>query len=170
MKKELIVDGEMLEFDFSRSELGFRVHLPDGDCDVIPVELPDGRTVCIVDGVVIELAPGDRENIRIARKGPRTNIVEVEDPRQIRRKSTIGLAEGSAEIRTSMPGKIVNILVENEQLVEANQGIIVMEAMKMENELRTPVAGKVRLLGIEQGQAVDSGFVVAVVEAADTSS
>jgi biotin carboxyl carrier protein len=165
MKKEIIVDGENLEFEFTRGEMEYTVNLPDGSCKVIPVELPDGRTICIVDGVVIELAPGDRSEVRVARKGPRINIVEVEDPRKIRRRSDIGLAEGSAEIRSSMPGKIVSILVETGQHVEANQGIVVMEAMKMENELRTPVAGKVRLLGINQGQPVETGCVVAVVEA-----
>lgn len=165
MKKELIVDGETLEFDFDRGELAYTVHLPDGDCKVIPVDLPDGRTICIVDGVVIELSPGDREDVRVARKGPRINIVDVVDPRRIRRKSGIGMAEGSAEIAASMPGKLVKILVEDGQHVEVNQGIVVMEAMKMENELRTPVAGKVRLLGLTEGQAIDAGVVVAAVEA-----
>jgi biotin carboxyl carrier protein len=63
-----------------------------------------------------------------------------------------------------MPGKIVRLLVEAGQQVQAEQGLVVVEAMKMENELRAPRAGCVREVGVREGQAVEMGAVLVVVE------
>jgi biotin carboxyl carrier protein len=63
-----------------------------------------------------------------------------------------------------MPGKMVRILVESGQAVQADQGLVVMEAMKMENELRSPRAGRVREVHVREGQAVETGALLVVVD------
>lgn len=71
---------------------------------------------------------------------------------------------GTAEIKSPMPGKIINFLVAPGDAVEEGQGIVVVEAMKMENELRAPKAGVVARLHGKSGEAVESGTVLAVIE------
>jgi biotin carboxyl carrier protein len=62
-----------------------------------------------------------------------------------------------------MPGKVVRVLVTAGQSVQAGEGIVVVEAMKMENELRAPRAGVVKQIMARPGQSVESGAVLAVV-------
>ena len=63
-----------------------------------------------------------------------------------------------------MPGKVVRVLVTAGQHVRAGEGIVVVEAMKMENELRAPRAGIVRQVAVHQGVSVEAGSVLAVVD------
>jgi biotin carboxyl carrier protein len=62
-----------------------------------------------------------------------------------------------------MPGKVVRVLVEKGQEVKAGASLVVVEAMKMENELRAPRAGRVVELPVREGQAVESGALLAIV-------
>ena len=63
-----------------------------------------------------------------------------------------------------MPGKIVRILCAADDRVEARQGIVVMEAMKMQNEIRSPKAGRVVQLNVREGDTVKLGDLIAQVE------
>ena len=71
---------------------------------------------------------------------------------------------GPQRVTSPMPGKIVRVLVKAGDQVTARQGLIVVEAMKMENELRAARDGRVRELSVSQGQSVDAGAVLLVVE------
>jgi biotin carboxyl carrier protein len=71
---------------------------------------------------------------------------------------------GPQRITSPMPGKIVRMLVKTGDQVTARQGLVVVEAMKMENELRAARAGRVRELSVAEGQSVDAGAVLLVVE------
>jgi biotin carboxyl carrier protein len=63
-----------------------------------------------------------------------------------------------------MPGKVVRIMVEQGQAVESGQGLIVVEAMKMQNEIKSPKAGVVKSIPVKQGGSVSAGQVLLVVE------
>jgi biotin carboxyl carrier protein len=71
---------------------------------------------------------------------------------------------GKAMLTSPMPGKVVKLLVEEGQEVEAGQGVIVVEAMKMENELKSAVAGKVKEIFVKEGEVVESGAKLLLVE------
>ena len=71
---------------------------------------------------------------------------------------------GKAMLTSPMPGKVVKLLVNEGQEVEAGQGVIVVEAMKMENELKSAVAGKVKEIFVAEGQVVESGAKLLLVE------
>jgi len=73
-------------------------------------------------------------------------------------------AGGPARITAPMPGKLVRVLVEPGQDVAAGEGLVVVEAMKMENELRAPKAGRVKDVPVKEGQAVEAGALLVVVE------
>src|SRR5438445_4133573 len=91
--------------------------------------------------------------------------VEVRDPRSFRaRKRGAGLGEGPQKITSPMPGKVVRVLAPEGTEVEAGQGVIVIEAMKMQNEMKSPKKGKVQKIVSAQGAAVNAGDVLAIVE------
>jgi biotin carboxyl carrier protein len=89
--------------------------------------------------------------------------VEIGDPRAWRRGrgGSIELA-GRQQVGAPMPGKIVRVLVAPGQQVEAGQGLLVIEAMKMQNEIRSPKSGTVEVL-VREGQTVNAGEILAVV-------
>ena len=84
--------------------------------------------------------------------------LEVQDPRRRRHSTPDGLHEGPQEILAPMPGRIVKILVAENQEVGQGEGLLVVEAMKMQNELRAPRAGRVDQIYIKEGTGVEAGF------------
>lgn len=91
--------------------------------------------------------------------------VTLTDPKHLR---GAGVAHGAdaarAQIVAPMPGKIVRVLVEAGQQVEAGQGVVVVEAMKMQNEMKSPKDGTVAELRAEPGATVNAGDVLAIIE------
>jgi len=72
-------------------------------------------------------------------------------------------AHGPARLAAPMPGRVVRVLVGPGDTVEAGQGLVVVEAMKMENELRAPRAGQVQQIAVREGQPVEAGALLVVV-------
>jgi biotin carboxyl carrier protein len=97
--------------------------------------------------------------------GGRRHLYRVDDPRSLksRRRRHSG-AEGPKPVTAPMPGRVVRLLAGVGDAVEAHQGIVVIEAMKMQNELKSPKAGKVVQIRVEPGATVAAGDVLAVVE------
>jgi biotin carboxyl carrier protein len=71
---------------------------------------------------------------------------------------------GKALVTSPMPGKVVKLLVEEGEEVKADQGVIVVEAMKMENELKSAIGGKVMEIFVKEGEVVESGAKLLLVE------
>ena len=91
--------------------------------------------------------------------------VDVQDPRSLRtRRAVAGSEAGPQKIKAAMPGKIVRILVSEGEEVKAGQGVIVMEAMKMQNEMKSPKDGRVRKILTAEGSTVNAGDTLAVIE------
>jgi acetyl/propionyl-CoA carboxylase alpha subunit len=89
----------------------------------------------------------------------------VRDPRSLRaRRGRDRGAEGPKKIKAPMPGKVVRILAPPGSEVEFGQSVLVIEAMKMQNELKAPKKGKVSKLNVAEGAAVESGQTLAEVE------
>ncbi|GBE15969.1 MAG TPA: biotin/lipoyl-binding protein [Proteobacteria bacterium] len=87
------------------------------------------------------------------------------DERQALLRSSASLGtEGIQEIRASMPGRIVKILVAEGDEVQDGDGLLVVEAMKMENEIKSPKTGVVKKIGVKEGATVEAGELLAVVE------
>jgi biotin carboxyl carrier protein len=139
----------------------------------------DGNEVAVG---LVEVAPhtfsvllnGESHQIRIAERPDGTltvysGIAEyhtvVTDPRLWRGRRHGALeVEGRQQITAPMPGKVVRVLVQEGVMVEAGQGLLVVEAMKMQNELRSPKSGRVEKLFAKEGLPVNAGDVLAWVE------
>jgi biotin carboxyl carrier protein len=139
----------------------------------------DGQTV---DADAVELAPhtfsilmnGQSHEIRVSlasdgklkiQTGANEFTAEVIDPRAWsgRRHGHVE-AEGQQQIVAPMPGKVVRLLVKAGDPVERGQGLLVVEAMKMQNEIRSPKSGTVERILATEGQTVNAGEVLAWVE------
>lgn len=92
------------------------------------------------------------------------SVVEVRDPRRMARRGRTGVGEGRQTVIAPMPGKIVRVLIAEGEMVEAGAGLVVVEAMKMQNELRAAKAGRVVRLSAKEGDAVAGGEALAVIE------
>lgn len=91
--------------------------------------------------------------------------ITLTDPKRLRGATADGgHGDSAARITAPMPGKVVRLLVNLGEQVEAGAGIVVVEAMKMQNEMKSPKAGTVTALEVEVGATVNGGDVLAVIE------
>ena len=96
--------------------------------------------------------------------GGRTHRLRLLDERAMRRARAAAARTGEREVRAAMPGKVVAVLVEAGATVERGQGLLVVEAMKMENEIAAPRAGTVQEIRVKPGQAVEAGELLARID------
>jgi biotin carboxyl carrier protein len=143
----------------------------DGETCRFRVESEEEKTVDVkeVEPGVYSLVTGGRGyEARVDAAGVsiggRTFPVEVLDPRQWKRERNHHLGEGRQNIVASMPGKVVRVLVSAGDQVEAGQGIVVVEAMKMQNEMKAARAGRVVALAAAPGATVNAGEILAAIE------
>ncbi|MGI8669278.1 MAG: biotin/lipoyl-containing protein [Aridibacter sp.] len=91
--------------------------------------------------------------------------VKIIDPKRLRGTGSGNvIADGIAEIKTAMPGKVVRILLEKDAEVKIGDGIIVVEAMKMQNEMKSPKDGIIKEIYFAEGDTVNAGDVLVVIE------
>lgn len=90
--------------------------------------------------------------------------VSVDDGRSVPGGDSGGAPQGPHDVLAPMPGKVVRVLVQEGDDVEAKQGVVVVEAMKMENELTTSCAGTVKHIAVTEGASVSAGAVLVVIE------
>ena len=143
VSRELIVDGRIIESDAA--------------------EIAHGVYSILLDGTSIEATVEPAGSGLLVHSGGAEFQIEIIDPRSYRRgRSGSVEMEGRQEIVAPMPGRVVRVLVAAGQKVESGQGLLVIEAMKMQNEVRSPKSGTVERLA-EEGRTVKAGETLAVV-------
>ncbi len=91
--------------------------------------------------------------------------IKIFDPKRLRGTAASGeQAEGASEIKTAMPGKVVRVLVKVGAEIKQGDGVLVVEAMKMQNEMKSPKDGIVKEIRFAEGATVNAGDVLAVIE------
>jgi biotin carboxyl carrier protein len=91
--------------------------------------------------------------------------VTIFDPKRLRgSRSDHAHSGGQAEIKTAMPGKVVRVLAIVGQAIEKGASVIVVEAMKMQNEMKSPIDGVIKEIKVNEGSTVNAGEVLVVVE------
>lgn len=155
--REFVVDGDQVEVDGRRH--------------TARVEMVDGTPVChlVLDGRSWSFAvtPGEPGEWLILDRGEPV-AVEVLDERTRYIRSLIGAGRSHSAggpVKAPMPGLVVKILVEVGQAVAAGQGLLVLEAMKMENEIKAVGAGTVDQVHVRAGAAVEKGAVLVTLRA-----
>jgi biotin carboxyl carrier protein len=164
VKYEASVGSRVLRIEVRAAGAGYTVTVDGRPLQVDVSETSQGFTSLVVDGTAHEVGVTAREiGYSVLAAG---RLIEV----GLREAGAAGLAPrasaqgGPARVTAPMPGRLVKVLVEPGQEVAEGQGLVVMEAMKMENELRAPRAGRVKELPARDRQAVESGALLVVLE------
>jgi biotin carboxyl carrier protein len=165
MRYQAIVDGADHELEIEElSAETYRVKLGGQSYDVDLRKTHGSSFLALVGNRAFDFSvsvEGD-DLLMISRHG--VNRVTLVDKRRGGQAGAGRVITGRVELKAMMPGRVVNVLVKAGDEVAADQGVLVVEAMKMENELKTPKAGKVLEIRVSVGQAVEKGEVLAVIE------
>jgi biotin carboxyl carrier protein len=134
--------------------------------EVDALTLEHGAVSMLVDGESLSVEFDDRDDeVAVLLRGQVLRIDVADERRRRLRAVTAGFSvEGRQLIAAPMPGKVVKVLVKVDDEVKEGQGLVVVEAMKMENELKSPKAGKVVEVLAREGQAVELNARLVVVE------
>jgi biotin carboxyl carrier protein len=157
--------------EVSREGGRFRVLVRDPDGGQPPrVHVLDSRTtglglsLAYDDGRVVDAAVTARPNGECLIQLPGVDVPVLVDGRRRRQGQGAAGGKGEQRITAPMPGRVLRVLVGAGDEVVARQGLVVVEAMKMENELRAGRAGRVREVMVTEGISVESGRLLIVVE------
>ena len=165
MKLKAIIDEQEHELNVTID--GGRVHAEiDGRVYDLELREPEpGSYMFLRDAEVHECrVDKTHDGFEVSLHG-RNHAVTIVDPKRLRSgQDTHGHHHGLAEITAPMPGKVVRVQIEAGATVEKGSGIVVVEAMKMQNEMKSPRAGVVVSIKVKPGDTVNAGDVLAVVE------
>jgi biotin carboxyl carrier protein len=151
--------------EFTREEERWFVTLDGQRVDADPVEVATNTISILLRGRAYEMRVLPAADGLLQVQTPTHELlVELLDPRAWRGRHLPAQAEGRQQIVAPMPGKVLRLLVKEGDLVEAGQGLLVVEAMKMQNEIRSPKSGKVVRLHAKEGQPVNAGEILAWVD------
>jgi biotin carboxyl carrier protein len=165
MKYEVRISGKTRVVEVERDANGWRATLDGQPTAADAVEIAPNTFSILLSGLSHEVSVTPYpEGKLIAQTGRFEFEAEVVDPRSWSGRRHAGAeAEGRQQIVAPMPGKVVRVLVKAGDSVEAGQGLLVVEAMKMQNEIRSPKSGTVERVPAIEGQAVNAGEVLCVV-------
>ena len=143
-----MVDGRKYEVEASEPETGVFLFRKDAS---------------IVEAFVSsEPSAADQTLVRIRNE---VHEIRIIDPKRLRNaKGDDASSSGKAEVKTAMPGKVVRIVVAEGDAVQKGDGVIVVEAMKMQNEMKSPKDGTVTQIKTAEGANVSAGDVLIVIE------
>ena len=161
MVYEIVIGGKARELDLERRENLWVCRL-DGREITVEAERVDSNLLSILraeQSFAVRREPGGRIFVR-----GRWYEVYVNDRRSWRGRKSREPGEGPQKLTASMPGKVVRVLAREGDEIRANQGIVVIEAMKMQNEIRSPRPGMLRKLRAQTGMNVNAGEVLGIVE------
>jgi biotin carboxyl carrier protein len=165
MKHEVEIDGRLRELDVNELDGVWKGKLDGKSFSADAREVDDGIYSILIGGLAYEVhVEPQTQGLRLS-VGSREFVASVRDPRRWHRGSRgSASAMGSQEITAPMPGKVVRVLAKAGDVMAEGQGILVVEAMKMQNEIRVPKAGKLQRLLVEEGRTVNAGDLLAVVD------
>ena len=166
MKLEIHAGGHVRHISLGRTGSRLRAEIDGRTVEADAVEVSPGTYSILLNGesheVRVTRLPGGALKLQ---SGGAEYTAEVFDPRAWRGRRHGALeSEGPQQISAPMPGKVVRVLVQTGDRVEAGQGLMVVEAMKMQNEIKSPKSGVVERILVAEGQAVNSGEVLAWIE------
>jgi biotin carboxyl carrier protein len=148
----------------------WEVSVNDRVLEIDPTQLSSVEEV--EPGVYSVLEQGRSYEVRIAKTrggwdvltGGHEFPVEVRDPRDASSRSTKALGAGRQNILSPMPGKVLRVLIKEGDQVEAGQGLVVVEAMKMQNAMKAAAPGIVVKVRAQDGDTVAAGDILVTIE------
>jgi glutaconyl-CoA/methylmalonyl-CoA decarboxylase subunit gamma len=177
----------------SRKRQGFRVRVGEREHEVEVDTDAGGRRTIRVDGLPFEVADAGANALRVTPTGTqsdagqqlevtlasnsrpteawlagtraRTQVLTEQEAQLAAALGKSAAGSGSGSLKAPMPGRVVKILISEGDAVEHGAPVIIVEAMKMENELQAPTSGVVRRVAVVEGEAVEAGQILCEIEA-----
>jgi len=140
------VDGNDLVVDAKKTGLSSYSLIIDNRSFEVDVDVSEDEYRVLVDGRSYHIHLIDERRVRLG--GLQTGIQ----------------LQGRQNVAVPMPGKVIAVLVSEGDRVEKGQGLVIVEAMKMENEVRSPISGEVKEVRAKAGETLEAGAVLVVVE------
>jgi biotin carboxyl carrier protein len=164
---ELELNGQKHRADVVQRNGRFHLKLDGGEEQVLDAVFPEPGIVQFFLGghsYEFRVTSGAEGELALDHRGHELQVA-VRDPRALRSRRAGGAGDaGPVKITAPMPGKVVRIVAPEGTEVEAGAGVVVIEAMKMQNELKSPKAGKVQKIAVAEGATVNPGDTLAVIE------
>jgi biotin carboxyl carrier protein len=165
MTYDVMIDGKSYRLELAQVRGGWECRL-DGQSLQIDAVLPRRDVLSvIIEGKAYEIKRERTATDLHLWVGPVRYGATLSDPRSLQSRRAPGSGEeGPRKLVAPMPGKVVRVLLTEGAEVDAGQGVVVVEAMKMQNEVKSPKKGTVRRLVAAVGANVNAGEVLAVVD------
>jgi biotin carboxyl carrier protein len=164
MTYDVTIDGKTYRLDLDRAENRWSCRLDGREVEVDAVLARPDVLSLRIDNRAYEVKCERVAGEMHLWVGSSRFAVEVRDPRSLRGRVRVVDDSAPKKITAPMPGKVVRVLVSQGSEVEAGAGVLVVEAMKMQNEIKSPKKGTVQKIFVSEGAAVNAGDVLAIVE------
>jgi biotin carboxyl carrier protein len=159
-----VIDGRQQEIDLEPTEGGYMVTVDGKTHEVDCANLEASFYSLIIEGKSYKISVRESGPDEYAvRHGGHLRTVHIVDPMAAIAGAHL-VQTGTITVKAVMPGRVVKVLVEEGDEVDEAQGLIVLEAMKMENEVGAPRRGKVQSLFVQPGQTLEAGDKIVVIE------
>jgi biotin carboxyl carrier protein len=164
MTYDIIIEGKGYRLELTGTATAWECRLDGQEIQIDAVLARRDVLSVIIDGRAFEIKRERTATDLHLWVGSARYGVQVRDPRSLRGGAGASDDKGPRRLVAPMPGKIVRVLAAQDAEVEAGQGLLVVEAMKMQNEIKSPKKGVVRRMIAVQGANVNAGDVLAIVE------
>lgn len=162
---DVTIDGKDFRLELQRAETSWQCRVNGSDLKIDAVLARRDVLSILIDGKAYEIKREQTPTDTHLWVGSVRYLAELRDPRSLRGRKGAGAEDkGPKKIFAPMPGKVVRMLVDQGQPVEAGQSILVVEAMKMQNEIKSPKKGTLQKIVAIEGANVNAGDVLAIVE------
>ena len=164
MKFQAKIKDTTHSVEVNRNEDRYEVNI-DGEIHPVSLIFSDAsHDVLLIDNISYDVVLINTDNNFQVNVVNRYFDVEIIDPRR-RALNAASLDDGGRRaIRTQMPGRIIKVLVNEGDSVEENQGLLILEAMKMQNEIKAPRAGLITKISVRENDSVESNEILIELE------
>jgi len=164
MKYDVSIGGNHYQLELGRDASRWSCHLDGLEVDVDAIPVRPGVLSLRVGHEIYEVkCERKADHVQVWFRGE-CYAAEVRDPRSLRARTRAADDHGPRKLTAPMSGKIVRVLIREGSEVDAGAGVVVVEAMKMQNEIKSPKKGTVQKILVNEGAAVNAGDVLAIVE------
>ena len=164
MVYDVMVNGTRHRLELGQSDRGWTCRFDGKAVNIDPLIPRRDVLSLLLDGRSYEIKREQTASDLHMWVGSSRFSVELRDPRSLRSRRQPVDEKGPRKVVASMPGRVVRVLIAENVAVEAGQGLVVVEAMKMQNEIKSPKKGVVKKISAAVGAAVNPGDVLAIVE------
>jgi biotin carboxyl carrier protein len=164
MTYDVIINGENYRLELSREDNRWSCRVDGRTVEVDAVQVRSDVLSLRIGNLAYEVKCERVAGEIYLWVGSERFAAQIRDPRSLRGRSRAADDQGPKKLTAPMPGKVVRVLVTQGAEIEAGAGVLVVEAMKMQNEIKSPKKGTIQKIMVGEGTAVNSGDVLAIVE------